>query len=127
MNNEPSGVRLMRLINTRSLEIAKRENRNDSKMCLYGTGGYWTGFERSAYFLSRIFPGLESFMVRNPDYPYAIVGMSISDTQLKQYMNTHGASHQLIDYVEFDIIPCKPQDYSKWHNKKVKYFTDAIN
>lgn len=42
-DNEPCGVRLVRLINTQALDIAKREFKNDDKMCLYGTGEYWHG------------------------------------------------------------------------------------
>ncbi len=125
-DDEPSGFKLMRLINTQSLEIAKRENKNANKMCLYGTGGYWTAFERSAYFLTQIFKDLETFILNNPNYPFAIVGVTVSEKQLKQWMKNHLASHQKTDYLEFTVSEVEPQKYGQWHTKKVKEFNDTI-
>ncbi len=115
---EPSGVRLMRLITTQSLEIAQRELRNGNKMCLYGTGDYWTCFEHSAYFMSRIFPDLKSFVVTHPDYPYSIVGLSVSENQLRQYMKTHTAHHKSEDYLEFEMDTFPTDDFPGWQAEK---------
>ncbi len=125
-DNELCGVKLMRLINTQSLNIAKRENKNANKMCLYGTGGYWTGFEQSAYFLTRIFGNLESFIVNNPNYPFAIVGVTVSEKKLKQWMKTHSASRQDADYLEFSVNEVDRQMFWEWHTKKVNGFKDTI-
>ncbi len=125
-SDEPCGLRLVRLINTQSLDIARREFKNEERMCLYGTGGYWTAFERSAYFLSRIFPDLEAFVVNNPDYPFAIVGLSVTDKKLKQYMKTNVAHRHYVDYLEFVVNPCQSQEYGGWHTKKVSDFKEAF-
>ncbi len=119
---EPSGVRLMRLITTQSLEIAKRESGNGNKMCLYGTGDYWTCFEHSAYFMSRIFPDLKSFVVTHPDYPYSIVGLSVPDKQLARYMKMHSAHRKSDDYLEFEMDASPTNDFPHWHAEKVKEF-----
>ena len=125
-DDEPCGVKLVRLINTQSLDIAKREIKNTDKMCLYGTGDYWTGFEQSAYFLTRIFGNLESFIVNNPNYPFAIVGVSVPEKKLKQWMKTHFASRQGTDYLEFPVNEVDRHKYGEWHTKKVKDFNDAL-
>ncbi len=117
-----SGLRLVRLINTRSLDIAKREVKNDNKMCLYGTGEYWTGFERSAYFLSRLFPDADAFIVNNPAYPFAIVGVSVSARDFKKYMSAHTALRRHDDYLEYEVTPFTPTEYGGWHTRKVKSF-----
>ncbi len=126
-DNEPCGVRLVRLIHTQSLEIAKREVKNEDKMCLYGTGEYWIGFEHSAYFLSRIFPDLESFVVNNPESPFAIVGLSVTDKKLKQYMKKQNAHRRGTDYLEFAVSPFLPKEYGAWHTKKVGNFKEAFS
>ena len=95
-------------------------------MCLYGTGDYWTGFEQSAYFLTRIFDNLESFIVNNPNYPFAIVGVSIPEKKLKQWTKTHMASRQGADYLEFSVDEVDRQTYGKWHTKQVKDYNDAL-
>ncbi len=112
---EPSGLRLMRLINTRSLEIARREFRNADKLCLYGTGGYWTAFEHSAYFLSRFFPNLESFVCNHPNYPDSIVGVSVSDRQLNRLKKQTAVHSQDTDYLEFPMNSFEAADYHSWH------------
>ncbi len=109
----------MRLINTRSLEIARRESRNIDRMCLYGAGGYWTGFERSAYFLCRIFPQLESFVVKHPEHPDSIIGVSVSDRELKRLSRNAKLSHSGMDYLEFLAEPIESSAYLRWHDTKV--------
>ncbi len=125
--DEPCGVKLMRLINTQSLDIAKRENKNANKMCLYRTGEYWHGFEHSAYFLACIFPKAESFIINNPNYPFAIVGISILDKDFKKYQLKHDAISRKEDYIEYEVAPFTPLEYDDWHTKKVKLFTEAID
>ena len=126
-DNEPCGVRLVRLINTQARDSAKREFKNDDKMCLYGTGEYWHGFEHSAYFLSRIFPKSESFVVNHPNYPFVIVGVSVSDKELRKYMKDHSVYHKKEDYIEYVVTPFVPREYGDWLTKKVKSFIEDID
>ncbi len=121
---EPTGVRLMRLITTKSIEIAKRESGNGNKMCLYGTGDYWTCFEHSAYFMSRIFPNLKSFVVTHPDYPFSIVGLSVPEKQIRQYMKIHTAHRKSEDYLEFLMDAFPTHDFTGWHEERVKSFKE---
>ncbi len=125
-DDEPCGVKLMRLINTQSLDIAKRENRNANKMCLYRTGEYWHGFEHSAYFLAKIFPRAKAFIVNNPDYPFAIVGISVLDTDFKKYQQKHDAIRRKEDYIEYEVTTVAPLEYGNWHTKKVRTFTECL-
>ncbi len=126
-SNEPSGIRLMRLINTRSRQIALQEAKNNCRICLYGTGGYWTAFEHSAYFLSLHFPKSEAFVLpSHPNYPFPIVGGTISDKELKKLSRSCFILNRKDDYCELQMDEAQLQGYSDWHNAKVKYFTDAI-
>ncbi len=125
-DDEPCGVKLMRLIETRSLAIAKKENTNANKMCLYRTGEYWHGFEHSAYFLARIFPKAESFIINNPNYPFAIVGISILDKDFKKYQLKHDAISRKEDYIEYEVAPFVPLEYGDWHTEKVNPYKDAF-
>ncbi len=119
-DNEPCGVKLVRLINTRALDIAKREFKNEDKMCLYGTGEYWTGFERSAYFLAQLFPGLEPFVINHVAYPFSIVGVSVSAEDFRKYMREHIACKRQENYLEYTVEPIIPEEYGHWHTSKVK-------
>lgn len=126
-DNESCGVKLIRLINTQSLDIAKREIKNANKMCLYRTGEYWHGFEHSAYFLARLFPEATAFVVNNPNYPFAIVGISVLDADFKKYQRNHDAIRRKEDYIEYEVTPFVPLEYGDWHTKKVKLFTENID
>ncbi len=126
-DDEPCGIKLMRLINTQSLGIAKREIKNVNKMCLYRTGEYWHGFEHSAYFLARIFPKAAAFVVNNPNYPFAIVGISVLDTDFKRYQRNHDAICRKENYIEYEVTPFVPLEYGDWHTKNVKLFTEDID
>ena len=52
-SSQPSGVRLLALLQGQWKEILRREESNVSLMHLYGTGTHWVAFERSACQLSR--------------------------------------------------------------------------
>lgn len=126
-NSEPRGVRWMQFVNTQSLDIAKHEHKNNDRICLYGTSGYWTSFEHSAYFLSRIFSNLESFVVNHPEYPFAIVGVSIPDKELKKRMCSSVLNRHGVDYMEFAVSPSTLREYGDWHTRKVKDFKAAVS
>lgn len=53
-SSQPSGVRLLALLQGQWKEILRREESNVSLMHLYGTGTHWVAFERSACQLSRL-------------------------------------------------------------------------
>lgn len=53
-SSQPSGVRLLALLQGQWKEILRREESNAFLMHLYGTGTHWVAFERSACQLSRL-------------------------------------------------------------------------
>ncbi len=126
-NSEPSGIRLMRLIDTHILDIASREIDNPDRLRLYGTGGYWTAFDRSAFQLSRIFHDLDSFIVNPPGAPFTVVGLTVSEKDLKRYMKKNPALRQSVDYLEFAMETYGQEEYHIWHSKIIKGFISIIN
>ncbi len=127
VNSDPSGVRLLRLINTKIYEIANREIDNENRLCLYGTGGYWTAFDRSAFALSLIFPELPSFVVTPPGSSFSVVGLTVSDRALKCFMRSHSAVRQELDYMEFTVDPIPSEAYESWHSQTVNGYMDIIH
>lgn len=73
--NEPSGIRLMRFMSSRLLQIVRKEHKNGNSICLYGTGEYWSAFEKSAYLLCQLFPEKEVFIAKHVEYPFPIVSV----------------------------------------------------
>ncbi len=122
MHTEPSGILLMRLINTRILDIARLESSDGSRLRLYGTGGWWTAFDRSAFALSRFFPRAESLVVTPPGCPFSVVGLTVSDRQLKKFMKDRRAVVEDVDYVEFEGETLDSDAYDNWYNKIVKTY-----
>ncbi len=125
--SEPSGVRLLRLINTRILEITNKELSNSDRICLYGTGGWWTAFDRSAYALSRLFPAAESLVVTPPGAPFSVVGLTITENDLKKYLMTHEPLCRKTDYLELPASVFNFQDYDIWHKRIVNEFDKIIS
>ncbi len=117
----------MRLINTQILDIASREQVNTSRLCLYGTGGWWTAFDRSAYALSLIFPDLDSFIVSPPGCPFSVVGLTVSERALKRYMKKNDAFRQSADYLEFMVSSFDAAAYDAWHSRIVRGYDEIIN
>ena len=64
---------LKRLIETRMVEILRKEQGNRKYIRLYGAGEYWHAFEESACQLSRIFTECETALFRHKDYPFPVV------------------------------------------------------
>ena len=81
--NEPCGIRLMRLMDARLFDIIRQEHKNRNCIHLYGTGEYWAAFEQSAYLLCRIFPENETAVVTHTAYPFPVVMANIPDRALK--------------------------------------------
>ena len=86
---EPSGVRLMAFLAAHRTEVLAREQNNERFIHLYGTGGYWAAFERSAYQLCRLFPRNETAVFHFAAYPFPVVMASIADGELRAYSRRH--------------------------------------
>ncbi len=126
-SDEPSGLRLMRLINTHILEIAQIELSNRNRLRLYGTGGWWTAFDRSAYALSKIIPSAESLVITPPGAPFSIVGLTISDRELKKYMNMQDVLSKSMDYLEYQMDTIDLVDFETWQTRLVKEYKKLLS
>ncbi len=118
--DKPSGVRLVGLIQSKICDVVRQEAVNDHSMSLYCTGEYWIGFERSAYFLKGIFPNLDSFIVNHPDYPFAIVGISVSAEVLYRYLSSKAISCSSRSRLDLPMPEINLRDYEKWHRRQVE-------
>ncbi len=124
---EPSGLRLMRLINTRILEIAKSELSNRNRLRLYGTGGWWTAFDRSAFALSRLFPDAESLVITPPGAPFSVVGLTISDRDLRTLTKKLTPANQTPDCLEFPVPTLNDQNFDQWHTSVVSKYNPIVS
>lgn len=120
--SEPCGIRLMRLMETRLLDIIRQEHNNWNCIHLYGTGEYWAAFEQSAYLLCRIFAENETSVVTHPAYPFPVVMANIPDRALKMYSRSHIFRRDEPDYKEFVAEEITPKQYQIWHQKEVQEF-----
>lgn len=123
---EPSGIRLLRLMDTRLPEIIRKERKNERRVCLYGTGEYWTAFEQSAYLLCRLFPAAEVSIVTHPEEPFPVVMASISDDELRAFARQHIFCRDLPDYKEILVDRIIPEQYRIWHQKAIRKFSPAL-
>lgn len=119
---EPSGIRLMRLMDTHLFNIIRKEHENRNCICLYGTGEYWAAFEQSAYLLSRVFPGNEIAVITHPAYPFPVVMANIPDRELKDYSRRHIFKRDETDYKELVASEIVPKQYQTWHQQEVQEF-----
>lgn len=120
--NEPCGIQLMRLMDTRLFDIIRQEHRNRNCIHLYGTGEYWAAFEQSAYLLCRAFPENEIAVVTHPAYPFPVVMANIPNRELKTYSRHHIFKRDEIDYKELVAEEITPKQYQIWHQKEVQEF-----
>lgn len=118
--NEPCGIRLMQLMDTRLVEIIRREHRNSNCIHLYGTGEYWVAFEQSAYLLCHIFPKNETAVVTHPAYPFPVIMATIPDVELLAYARSHIFRRDEADYKEFIAPEISPRQYHLWHRNEVQ-------
>lgn len=120
--NEPCGIRLMHLMDTRLFDIIRQEHKNRNCIHLYGTGEYWVAFEQSAYLLCRIFAENETTIVTHPSYPFSVVMANIPDRALTEYSRSHIFRRDETDYKEFVIEEISPKQYQIWHQKEAQEF-----
>ena len=99
-NVEPAWMSLKRLVETRMIEILRKEQDNKRYIRLYGTEDYWHAFEESAFQLERLFRKGETTLFRHKDYPFPVVMVSIPDSELRAYIQQH-------------IPVCDKHDYKK--------------
>ncbi len=120
-----SGIRLMHLVDNHLLEIVGNERLNDKKICLYGTGEYWTAFEHSAYQLCQIFPdSCYTFIANHPNYPYTVVAAIISDNQLRTYGRKMKFQRNEPEYKEILTTLLIRQNYNLWHKNEISSLMD---
>lgn len=125
--NELSGIRLMRLMSSRLLQIVRKEHNNENSICLYGTGEYWSAFEKSAYLLCQLFPEKEVFIAKHIEYPFPIVMTCISDDELRKYGRTHIFHRDYSDYKELYYRKPPTVQYHIWHRDKMNRFGYEID
>lgn len=124
--NEPSGIRLMRLLDTQLARIVRREHAGGQRLRLYGTGGYWSAFEQSACALCSLFPGTEVSVVTHPSYPFPVVMASIADEALRAYGRRHIYGCDRPDYKELVTAELSSARYRTWYRRTVEALrTDA--
>ena len=120
---EPSGIRLMRLLDTFLPRINREEWKNDTRICLYGTGEYWTAFEQSAYRLCRLFPSVATSIVMRAEFPFPVVMVCVPDSMLRAYGQRHIFHRDEPDYKELSGEKLSVERYREWHNKAIRKFT----
>lgn len=121
-SQEPCGIRVMRLLDTRLKEIVRREHTDDGGFLLYTIGSYWVSFEKSAYLLCRLFSTQSVSVVTHPGYPFPVVMASIPDCVLREYLRKHILRHDSGDYIRLDAPEIVPAHYRSWHRKEVRQF-----
>lgn len=124
---ESSGMRMKRLMETQLPQIVRIERKNDSRICLYGTGDYWTAFERSAYRLCQLFPELDTSIVMLRDQPFPVVMASITDEALRRYAERHIFCRNTPDYKEIAAAEIPPMQYFQWHRQVLQSYLPALN
>ena len=108
-NVEPAWMSLKRLVETRMIEILRKEQDNKRYIRLYGTEDYWHAFEESAFQLERLFRKGETTLFSHKDYPFPVVMVSIPVCDKHDYKKLLAA--------EFSAA-----EYRAWHEHAVKEF-----
>lgn len=119
---EPSWMSLQRLIETRMVEIIRKEQGNGKHIRLYEAGAYWHAFEESAFQLGRLFENGEIILFRHKDYPFPAVMISISDDELRAYIRQHIPICDKPGYKELLAPELSAADYRSWHQSTVEEF-----
>lgn len=119
---EPSGVRLMAFLAAHQTEVLAREQNNERFIHLYGTGGYWAAFERSAYQLCRLFPRNETAVFHFAAYPFPVVMASIADGELRAYSRRHILRTVDPDHKVLTVPVLAPEAYKRWRGEKIEEF-----
>lgn len=117
---ESPGVRLMNFLSSQQAKILAREKDNERMIHLYGLGGYWVAFDRSAYQLCRLFPQSETSIIRFTSYPFPVVMATVADVGLHAYSRQHIFKRDEADYKELVASEISARQYQLWHRNEVQ-------
>lgn len=102
-SSQPSGVRLLALLQGQWKEILRREESNVSLMHLYGTGTHWVAFERSACQLSRLCTEAKIVPMRLSGFPFPVVMATFSQAQSEHFIHDLPKVEEGIDRLSFKM------------------------
>ena len=119
---EPPWMSLNRLIETRMVEILRKEQGNGKYIRLYGAGEYWHAFEESAFQLERLLRKGETTLLSHKNYPFPVVMVSILDSELRTYIRQHIPVCDRLDYKKLLVAELSVAEYRAWHENAVKEF-----
>lgn len=125
--NESSWHQLMYLMNSQLSNIIRREHENETRICLYGFGTYWSAFEKSAFLLCQIFPESHIFITTHIASPFPVVMAIISDDQLRDYGRHHIFCRDYPDYKELFCLKPSTIQYRVWHRNEMNKFSQVID
>lgn len=121
--SQPSGVRLLALLQGQGPEILRREENNASLMHLYGTGTHWVAFERSACQLSRLCPEAKIIPMRLSGFPFPVVMATFGQAQSEYFIHGLPKVEEGIDRLSFKMPILMDREYGIWHNRQVEYLS----
>ena len=122
-SSQPSGVRLLALLQGQGQEILRREENNASLMHLYGTGTHWVAFERSACQLSRLCPEAKIIPMRLSGFPFPVVMATFGQAQSEHFIHGLPEVEEGSDRLSFKMPALPDVEYGGWHNRQVKYLS----
>lgn len=110
----------MTFLTTHQAKILAREKDNERFVHLYGIGGYWVAFERSAYLLCQLFSQSETSVIHFVAYPFPVMMAAITHLELKAYSRSHIFRRDEADYKEFIAPGISAQAYRLWRRNEVQ-------
>ena len=125
-SSQPSGVRLLALLQGQWKEILRREESNVSLMHLYGTGTHWVAFERSAFHLCHIYTKSVINAMKVFRVPLPIVVTSVEDREMPFAVGDMECMKRT--FVERIYKTGKPVDgksFNEWHYQNTIVFQDT--
>ena len=122
-SSQPSGVRLLALLQGQGQEILRREENNASLMHLYGTGTHWVAFERSACQLSRLCPEAKIIPMRLSGFPFPVVMATFGQAQSEHFIHGCPEVEEGSDRLSFKMPALPDGEYGVWHNRQVEYLS----
>ena len=122
-SSQPSGVRLLALLQGQWKEILRREESNAFLMHLYGTGTHWVAFERSACQLSRLSTEAKIVPMRLSGFPFPVVMATFSQAQSEHFIHDLPKVEEGIDRLPFKMPVLTDREYGIWHNRQTEYLS----
>ena len=122
-SSQPSGVRLLALLQGQGQEILRREENNASLMHLYGTGTHWVAFERSACQLSSLCPEAKIIPMRLSGFPFPVVMATFGQAQSEHFIHGLPEVEEGSDRLSFKMPALPDGEYGVWHNRQVEYLS----